>query len=432
MRRTIIIVSVAILALAGFVVYNRSGDPGGAARTAAGAEGAAGGGGRSGRGGARPPMPVEFAVAKRAPMSEQILVVGNLIGAATVEVVPKVNGRLQSITVKLGDSVRRGQLLAKVEDFEIQEQVRQAEASFRVGEATIRQREADLKLAKTNLDRSRSLYERQLLPQQTYDDTEARHQASLAQLDLARAQFEQAKARLDELRITLANTRITSPVDGFVGKRFVDPGAFVGPNSPIASVVDIRTVRMVANLVERDAKRVGAGTNAAVEVDAFPGEKFTGRVSRVAPVFDPATRTAEMEIEVPNPGFRLKPGMYARVQLTVETRPDALAVPRNALVDFEGRQGVFVAGPGPAGPAGGGGAAQQGALTAKFVPVQVGLRDGDHIEVRSGIQEGARVITTGAGALRDGDRIVAATGERGGRSGQRVNGSGQQPQRSDR
>ena len=171
MRRTIIIVSVAILALAGFVVYNRSGDPGGAARTAAGAEGAAGGGGRSGRGGARPPMPVEFAVAKRAPMSEQILVVGNLIGAATVEVVPKVNGRLQSITVKLGDSVRRGQLLAKVEDFEIQEQVRQAEASFRVGEATIRQREADLKLATTNLDRSRSLYERQLLPQQTYDDT---------------------------------------------------------------------------------------------------------------------------------------------------------------------------------------------------------------------------------------------------------------------
>ncbi len=85
-------------------------------------------------GAARPPMPVEFAVVKRAAVTDQILVVGNLIGAATVQVVPKVNGRLETISVKLGDSVRRGQILALVEDSEIQEQVRQAEASFQVGE----------------------------------------------------------------------------------------------------------------------------------------------------------------------------------------------------------------------------------------------------------------------------------------------------------
>ena len=153
----------------------------------------------------------------------------------------------------------------------------------------------------------------QLLPKQTYEDTEARHQAAEAQLDLAQAQLQQATSRLDELKITLDNTSIPSPVDGFVGKRFLDPGAFVSNNSPVASVVDIRTVRLVANIVEKDVKRVRAGTPAVVEVDAFPGEKFSGSISRIAPVFDPATRTAEMEIEVPNPGFRLKPGMYARV-----------------------------------------------------------------------------------------------------------------------
>ena len=431
MRRTVILVVVAVLALAGFIAFSRSGDgPAGAAP-----EGSAAAGGRGGRGGARPPMPVEFAVAKRGPVSEQILVVGNLIGAATVEIVPKVNGRLQAINVKLGDSVKRGQVLAVVEDSEIQEQVRQAEASHRVSEATIRQRDADLKLAKTNLDRSRSLYERQLLPQQTYDDTEARYQATLAQLDLAKAQFEQAKARLEELRITLGNTRIASPVDGFVGKRFVDVGAFVGPNSPVASVVDIRTVRMVANLVERDVKRVPVNTQAAVEVDAFPGERFTGRVSRVAPVFDPATRTAEMEIEVPNPTFRLKPGMYARVQLTVDSRPNALTVPRAAIVDFEGRQGVFVAGNAAAGTSGSDGASPQrggSALTAKFVAVELGIRDGEQVEVVTGLQDGARVVTTGAGALRDGDRIVAAAAQAGGRGGQRPNGTEQQPQGSTR
>jgi RND family efflux transporter MFP subunit len=382
-------------------------------------------------------MPVEFAMVKRAPVSEQILVVGNLIGAATVEVVPRVNGRLQAVNVKLGDSVRQGEVIARVEDLEIREQVRQAEATFKVGQASIRQREADLTLAKNNLDRSRNLYDRQLLPQQTFDDVDARHQAAVAQLDLARAQFEASRARLDELKITLSNTQIVSPVDGFIGKRYLDPGAFASTNAPVASVVDIRTVRMVANLVERDMRRVPAGTAATVEVDAFPGEKFQGRVSRVAPVFDPATRTAEIEIEVPNTGYRLKPGMYSRVNLTIDTRKDAITIPRNALVDLEGKSGVFVAETAetPEGTRGGGPSSSQGpSLTAKFVPVQVGIRDGEHIEVSSGLSDGVRVITTGASALKNGDRIVAANAGRGreGRAGSGQGSSTQQPQGSGR
>ena len=423
MRKLVVIVAVVLLAAAGAVVYNRTSDA-----PASGGSSQGGGyqpGGRGGpSSGARPPMPVEFADVKRTAVAEQILVVGNLIGEATVQVVPRVNGRLQSVEVKLGDPVRRGQVIARVEDREIQEQVHQAEASHQVSQASIRQRDADLKLAKTNLDRSKSLYERQLLPQQTYDDTQARYEAALAQTDLARAQFEQAKARLDELKITLSNTLIVSPVDGFVGKRFLDPGAFASTNAPVVSVVDISLVRMVANLVERDVRRVPAGTRAQVEVDAFPGEKFAGRVSRVAPVFDPATRTAEMEIEVPNPGFRLKPGMYARVQLTVDTRADALTIPRAALVAIDGKNGVFVAvqpeAPQPAATTSGG---QQPALTARFTPVDVGIRDGEHIEITAGLKEGVRVITTGAGALKDGDRVVAARGERQGGRGRESAGT---------
>src|SRR3954466_7640818 len=340
MRKTVVGVVLAIIAVAGFMVLTREGDT---PTDAATATVAAGGGHQGGRGAGRPPMPVEFAAAKRAPLAERVLIVGNLIGAATVQAVPKINGRLQSVDVQLGDQVRRGQLIAKVEDREIQEQVRQAEATNRVGEATIRQPDADLKLAQTNLERNKSLLDRQLLPKQSFDDTEARYQAAVAQLDLARAQFEQSKSRLEALKINLANTTIASPVDGFVAKRFLDPGASVSPNVPVASLVDIRTVRMVANLVEKDMKRVSVGTHADIDVDAFPGETFKGRVSRVAPVFDPSTRTAEMEIEVPNPGFRLKPGMYSRVQLTVAVKPDAITVPSNAVVRLEGKPGVFVA-----------------------------------------------------------------------------------------
>ena len=455
MRKVVVsIVIVACVGAAGFALY-RSGDDNAAGATQQ-ASGRGGGPGGRGNMGPRPPMPVEFTTVKRAPVAEHILVVGNLIGAATVQAVPRINGRLQTVNVKLGDPVRRGQLLAKIEDREIQEQVRQAEASHAVARATIRQREADLTLARTNLERNKNLLERELLPRQTYDDTEARHQAALAQLDLANAQFEQAKSRLEELRINLSNTNILSPVDGFVGKRFLDPGASVGPNAPVVSVVDIRSVRMVANLVEKDTKRVVAGTPAEVEVDAFPGEKFSGKVSRVAPVFDPATRTAEMEIEVPNPGFRLKPGMYARVQLTIGTKPDALTVPRNAVVDVEGKQGVFVAvsgggrqggspsgrqgdgaqrggeAPLPAPTAGGTPSTEPPQMTAKFIPVEIGIRDAERIEIVAGLNDGARVITTGAGALKDGDRIVAATGEgegRGNRGGRASDGPS--PGRSD-
>jgi RND family efflux transporter MFP subunit len=417
MRKTIAIVIVAALGLGGVVLYNRSG-------AAAGDPTAAGGaGGRGGGRGARPPMPVEFTTAKRAPVSEQILVVGNLIGAATVDVVPRVNGRLQAVNVRLGDPVREGQVIARVEDNEIREQVRQAEATYKVGQASIRQREADLQLAKNNLERSKSLFDRDLLPKQTFDDVDARYQAATAQLDLARAQFEASTARLDELKFTLANTQIIAPVDGFIGKRFLDPGGFASTNAPVASVVDIRTVRMVANLVERDMRRVPTGTPARVEVDAFPGEKFSGRVSRVAPIFDPATRTAEIEIEIPNQGYRLKPGMYSRVELTIDTRKDAITIPRNALVDLEGKSGVFTA-ESAAAPEGTRGGGPSPAMTAKFLPVQVGIRDGEHIEVTSGLKEGARIITTGASALKDGDRNVAAN-ESGGRQGRGPGGAAQ-------
>lgn len=405
MRKQVITGFAAALALAGATACG-----GGSAQT----QGGGPGGGRGG--GARPPMPVEFAPVKRATVTEKVTIVGNLIGAATVEAVPKVNGRLQSVNVRLGDAVRQGQQIAKVEDREIREQVRQQEAAFKVAEATIRQREADLKLAQTNLERNRSLLERQLLPRQTYDDTEARYQASLAQLDLARAQFEQSKARLEELRINLSNTVIASPVDGFIGKRYLDPGAAVSPNAPVASVVAIATVRMVANVVEKDVKKLSVGMPAQVEVDAFPGEKFRGKVARVAPVFDPQTRTAEMEIEVPNPGFRLKPGMYARVDLTIDSRENAMTVPSNAVVDVEGKTGVFVAGSAPqqaSNPPAEGTAGQP--LTARFQPVETGIRDGQQVEIRAGLAENARVITTGATALRDGDRIVnASTGSRSG------------------
>jgi RND family efflux transporter MFP subunit len=406
MRKILLILVVAIL-VAGGAWYYRASGPDTAAASPAASGAAAGRGGAAGRGaGGRTPMTVDTALVSKHEVVDYITVVGNLIGEATVDVVPRIAGRIDSVTVKLGDRVARGAVVARIEDREIREQINQAQATLEVNKANVTQRENEVQLQQNALERTKTTFERGLTARQLLEDAEARYNSAASQLLVAKAQQSQTQSRIDELKITLSNTTVVSPVDGFVSRRNLDPGAFANANTVMLQVVDIGTVRLVANLVEKGFKKVTPGVEAKVQVDTFAGEDFIGRVSRVAPVFDPATRTAQMEIEVPNPGFRLKPGMYARVRLTVERRPDALTVPSNAVVDLDGKRGVFTVND----------------QSAKFVATKVGLSDGERIEIIEGLREGDRVITTGALALRDGDRIALVTeGQRqGGRTGGRA------------
>ena len=404
-----IVVAVAGGAAAYFGVFSRGGEaasgpqaggPGGPRP-----QGGPGGGGFGGPGGGggfpRVPMTVELGTVKRGDLAAHLTVVGNLIGLQTVDVAPRTAGRLLNVNVQMGDGVRRGQVLAKVEDREIVEQVRAAEASQEVAKATIRQREADLNVSQLNFERSKNLFTRGLLAKQALDDAESRYLASVAQLDLSKAQLSQNDARLQELRINLQHTSVTSPVDGFVGKRNVDPGAMVNTNTAIASVVDISRLKLVVNVVEKDLRMVTAGDTGIVEVDAYPGEKFNGRIARVAPVLDPATRTASIEIEIPNGDARLKPGMYARISLTVEERKNTLVAPKNAVIDFENKRGVWM---------------PSEDRRAHFVPVTLGIEGPEEIEILAGLKEGDRFVTTGAAAVRNNDQLIIA-GEGGGAGG---------------
>ena len=375
--------------------------------------GGGGGGGPMGGGGFgggfRPPITVQLGAATKGDIGATMTVVGNLIGQQTVDVVPRTGGRLVSVNVQLGDAVRRGQLLAKLEDFEIVEQVKQAEASLEVAKATIRQREADLKVAELNFDRSKNLFQRQLLAKQALDDAESRFVAAEAQIDLAKAQAQQTAARLEELQINLGNTRIVSPVDGFVGKRNVDPGAWVSQNAPIVSVVEISSLRLVVNVVEKDLRLVNTGDPATVEVDAYPGDFFKGQIARVSPVLDPATRTATMEVEIPNRDNRLKPGMYARVLLVIEERTGTTLVPKIAVVDFEGKRGVWIPGD---------------ENKVQFRETKLGIEDPERIEVLDGLKPGDRIVTEGAGSLRAGDTVVLPGQTAGGPGGPGAGGPG--------
>ena len=417
MRRILFI--AVVLGLAGVSVWyyrfggQKAGTASASPATPGPGAGGAPGGGMGGGGRGRTPMTVDTAQAARHEVVDSITVVGNLVAEQTVDVVPRVAGRIDIVHVKLGDRVARGQVLAKIEDRELREQIRQAEAQLEVNRSTVSARENDLKVQQNVFERNKQLAANGLVPKQQLEDAELRYNSASSQVDVAKSQQQSTQARLDELKITLGNTTVISPLDGFVSKRNLDPGGFANANTVIVSVVDISTVRMIANLVEKGFNKIVAGVSADVEVDTFPGEQFKGVVSRVAPVFDPATRTAAMEIEVPNPGFRLKPGSYARVRLTVERRSDALTVPRNALVDTEGKRGVFLV----------------DAQTARFREVQTGLSDADRVEITRGLNDGDRVVTVGALALRDGDRVLLtdASGKGEGRRGGRGGGKGGEP-----
>ena len=299
-----LIVVLSLTGLLGFRVYTAYKNKDAKKAPSEGRGGGGGGRGPGGGGGGGLPvmrMPlVDTALAREGSLEDRVQLIGSLRPIAEVQVMSKIAGRVESVLVDVGDPVKSGQLLIQVEDREIQQQIKQAEAVLAVSRASIQQREAELAGLNRQVSRYRDLFEEKLVSRQDLDDLITRQQSADAQLQLSKAQARQSEASLNQDKFNLENTRSYAPMTGFVGKRFVHPGALVTANTPVLNIVDLRTLRMVINVVERDIVRVNRGVTAQVAVDAFPGRHYQGKVLRVSPVMDPATRTGEVEIHVPN------------------------------------------------------------------------------------------------------------------------------------
>jgi RND family efflux transporter MFP subunit len=348
------------------------------------------GGGRGPGGGAAMRMPMVDAVrTSEGYLEDKVNLVGSLRPIAEVEVMSKIAGRIEQVLVDVGDPVRKGQLLAVVEGREIEQQIQEAEASLAISRASIRQREAELANFTRQVRRYRDLYEQDLISRQELDDVLTRQQASEALLELSKAQFRQAEASRNQFRIDLENTRSHAPMDGFVGRRLVHPGALVSGNTPILHILDLRTLRMVVNVVEKDIVRVRRDVEAEIRVDAFPARTFRGKVSRVSPIMDPATRTGGVEIYVSNDRLDLRAEMFARVTLDLGGQRKGILVPREALVYRGDQSGVFAL----------------NGNRVQFRPVQVGVTQQNAVEILEGVTLGEQVVSMGASLLKDGDEV---------------------------
>ncbi len=192
----------------------------------------------------------------------------------------------------------------------------------------------------------------------------------------------------DEVGYDYKPYEVKSDAKGVVARIILNPGASVNPNSPIMNLIDIDTVKVVVAVDEKKIRFIGMGQNARVTLEAYPGEIFAARVTNISPIANPVSRTVDVELSIPNPNHRIKPGMYVEVEWVISTRA-ATVVPLGAVVDRGGQKYVFLVADG----------------RAKMNPVSVGAVAGDVIEILSGLKGDEQVITTGAGQLNDKDKI---------------------------
>jgi RND family efflux transporter MFP subunit len=351
------------------------------------------------RGGGERVQTVQTANAERGIIGEKIILTGALKAKDQVDVTPKATGRLTQIKVDTGHNVARGALLAVIEDAEIQQQVARAGASVAVGAASVAQRQAELNNAKADLDRNQRLLDSGLISRQQFEAAQTRYEVAKSQLDLAVAQRRQSEAEQRELKIQQGQTRVYAPMAGAIAKRHVDVGAMVNPSVPIVTVVSLGTMIIQANASERDIARIRPGITATVTLDSLPGQQYQGRVMRISPLLDPATRNGIIEIEIANRDGALKGEMFARAELNLTSSRETILIPRDALV-YRGEQpGVYMI----------------DSDVAKFRNVETGLTEGEKVEVTNGLTEGETVVTRGTNLLKDGDRVRVMGAQPGGR-----------------
>lgn len=299
--------------------------------------------------------------------------------------------------VDTGYPVAQGALVAVIEDDEIRQQLERSKAALAVVDAQIAQRNAELNNAKIELDRRTQLVESGVLSRNELDTLQMRHAVAQSQLELARAQRRQSEAEQRELSIRQGQTRITAPISGTVSRRHVTIGAMVSSATPIVTVVSNSPMIVDAQVSERDVTRIRRGLSVDVTIDSLPGEKFTGRIMRIAPTLDAQTRNGMVEIEIPNRGGALKGEMFARLTLNLGSVRETLLIPRDALIYRGDQPGVFMI----------------EEEKAKYVPLETGLTSEDRIEVLKGLKEGDVVVTRGSNLLKDGDRVRVQGGNGG-------------------
>ncbi len=329
-----------------------------------------------------------------------------------VDIHAKVAGYVRSIRVDVGDRVTKGELLAVLEIPELQDEIRQANASVRQSEAEIRRSKDELRRAQSAQQTTHLEYTRlaevaktrpHLIAQQELDDAQARDQAGEAQVSAAQASVAEAEQKLEVAKANLSReqtlysySNIVAPFTGVITKRYADTGSMIQAGTasqtqamPVVTLAQNDLLRLIIPVPESVVPQIHIGTPVSVRVPAL-NRTIVGKVTRFADQVSFDTRTMPTEIDVPNPKRTLVPGMYAEASTTLESKQNVLAVPVQALDRHDGKVSVMVVG-------------NDGAIEVK--DVKLGLETPEEAEVVSGLTANENVVLSGRGQLREGERV---------------------------
>jgi len=306
--------------------------------------------------------------AKLQPVSETLSLVGNLAANEMVEIKSETDGIVQEINFKEGGRVDKGQLLVKLDDSKLA--------------AALAEGEANLKLSLANYDRAKQLLNDKLISQQEYDQAASTYAVNEASVDLKRRQFKDA--------------RIYAPFAGIVGAQPISPGQVITRSTTLTWLVDLDTVKVEVNVPERFLRQIKVGQPLEFSVAAYPGEKFRGEVYFISPQIFEATRTALVKARIPNADAKLRGGMFASMELTLQIRDSAIVIPEPALMSNGDNFSVFVVD-------------KDG--NAQIRPIEVGIRLAGKAEVIKGLNAGEKVVVEGVQKLRPGGAVKLAPPE---------------------
>lgn len=339
---------------------------------------------------------VVVAHATRAQKDVTIALPGTIQALHQAPVYARINGYVRRWYADLGARVRAGQLLATIESPETDQQLLQAKAS-------LQQARAALALAKTTLERYRTLAADSAITHQELDER-------ATAVEAAGASVAQQEANVQRLAAQQAYERVVAPFAGVITSRNVDVGALIsaaggsttaaGASAPLFALAQIDTIRIFVAVPQAEVTSVAAGQRAEVSLREYPGRVFTGVVARTAGALDPASRTLQAEIDVANGDGALLPGMFAEIRLLLGRGAPPLTIPAGALVIGTGAPQV---------------ATVDASGVVRFRAVQLGRDYGATIEVLSGIDEGATLVLNPSDELRDGVRVRAVGAAPGGR-----------------
>jgi membrane fusion protein, multidrug efflux system len=305
-----------------------------------------------------PAMPVKAVAAKAARAVIETGAVGSLRADESVMIRPEIAGRLDKIHFEEGSRVRKGALLAALDAAE----VRAIVASSRI----------QAKLDKQRLDRAEDLFKKSFYSQQALDEARSNHARSAAKL------------REDEAR--LAKSEVRAPFSGVAGLRQISEGAYVAAGTDIARLEKIDQLKLDFRVPEVFLAALKPNLSLTTAVDSYPGENFAGRIYAIEPAIDEQTRTVLVRARVANPELKLRPGMFARVQLQLGVRENAVWIPEEAIVPRGQDSFVFRVVDGK----------------ADMVRVQTGMRKVGEVEILKGIAAGDVVITEGTQRIAPG------------------------------